>query len=184
MSCASLGTQTLFLTYGGISKNHFAAGYRAGWLIMSGLKKEASDFMDGLQLLASMRLCSNALAQAAIPVALQNFEQIRNAVRPGGRLFEQKNMVVERLNSMQGLSCAVPGGAMYVFPSVDKKVFRFINDQDFVLQLLVKKNVLLVPGKGFNHHDDHHFRLVFLAPISQLDEALDRIQELLHENLV
>ena len=103
--------------------------------------------MDGLQLLASMRLCSNALAQAAIPVALQNFEQIRNAVRPGGRLFEQKNMVVERLNSMQGLSCAVPGGAMYVFPSVDKKVFRFINDQDFVLQLLVKKNVLLVPGK-------------------------------------
>ena len=184
VSCASLGTQTLFLTYGGISKNHFAAGYRAGWLIMSGLKKEASDFMDGLQLLASMRLCSNALAQAAIPVALQNFEQIRNAVRPGGRLFEQKNMVVERLNSMQGLSCAVPGGAMYVFPSVDKKVFRFINDQDFVLQLLVKKNVLLVPGKGFNHHDDHHFRLVFLAPISQLDEALDRIQELLHENLV
>jgi alanine-synthesizing transaminase len=182
VSCASLGSQTLFLTYGGISKNHYAAGYRAGWLILSGRKQEASGFMDGLQLLASMRLCSNALAQAAIPVALQNFEQIGIAVRPGGRLFEQKNKVVQRINAMRGLSCTDPGGAMYVFPSYDKDLFRFENDQDFVLQLLVKKHVLLVPGKGFNHHDDQHFRLVFLAGLSQLDDALDRMQELLYEN--
>ena len=180
--CASLGENTLFLTYGGISKNHFAAGYRAGWMIISGKTHHATGFMEGIQLLASMRLCSNALAQTIIPEALHHFDDIKQSVSPGGRLYEQKNAVLHRIHNIKGLQCSVPGGAMYVFPSFLKEAYRFENDQDFVYQLLLQKQVLLVPGRGFNHVDDLHFRLVFLAQLDVLNNAFDRIEELLYEN--
>ncbi len=179
--CASLGENTLFLTYGGISKNHFAAGYRAGWMIMSGKTHHATGFMDGIQLLASMRLCSNALAQSIIPAALQHFDDIKQSVNPGGRLYEQKNAVLQRIQNIEGLQCSVPGGAMYVFPSFLKEAYRFQHDQDFVYRLLLQKQVLLVPGRGFNHVDDFHFRLVFLAQPDVLNNAFERIEELLFE---
>lgn len=179
---ASVAADTLFLTYGGLSKNHFAAGYRAGWMIMSGNTRKATAFWEGINLLASMRLCSNAPAQSVIPVALQHFGDIKNSVGPGGRLYEQKNYVVNRINAIEGLQCSPPKGAMYVFPSFDKTRFTFPSDEAFVLQYLAEKEVLLVPGKGFNHTDDCHFRLVFLAELEVLHQALDRMESFLMEH--
>ncbi len=181
-ACAALGNEGLFLTYGGISKNHFAAGYRAGWMIMSGDTEKATGFWEGINLLASMRLCSNALAQAVIPVALQHFGEIKKSVSPGGRLYEQKTYAVERINSIEGLQCIVPKGAMYVFPSFDKNRFDFQSDEDFVLRYLIEQSVLLVPGTGFNHTDDFHFRLVFLADKEVLSRAFDLLENFLFDH--
>ncbi|MBK7010247.1 MAG: aminotransferase class I/II-fold pyridoxal phosphate-dependent enzyme [Saprospiraceae bacterium] len=178
-ACAALSTNGLFLTYGGLSKNHFAAGYRAGWMIMSGDTEKAAGFWEGINLLASMRLCSNALAQSVIPIALQHFGEIKKSVSPGGRLYEQKTYAVERINSIEGLQCNPPKGAMYVFPSFEKNRFDFQSDEDFVLKYLTERNVLLVPGTGFNHTDDHHFRLVFLADKEVLSSAFDLLESFL-----
>lgn len=181
-ACASISADTLFLTYGGLSKNHFAAGYRAGWMIMSGDIHRASGFWEGMNLLASMRLCSNAPAQSVIPLALQSFEEISKSVSPGGRLYEQRNYVVNRINRIEGLSCTTPKGAMYVFPCFDKERFDFPSDETFVLQFLAEKGVLLVPGKGFNFMDDCHIRLVFLAEMQVLKTALDRLETFLNDH--
>ena len=178
---ASLNPEVFYLTFGGLSKNYRATGFRSGWVILSGAKHRATSYLEGLTLLASMRLCANVPAQYGIQTALGGHQSIDDLVSPKGRLYRQGKFVYDRINAIPGMSCTLPKGALYVFPSLDLNQFRFEDDNDFVLKLLTEQKVLLVPGSGFNHHDRAHFRVVFLADTDILGTAMDRIEELLHQ---
>lgn len=178
---ASLNPEVFYLTFGGLSKNYRATGYRSGWVILSGAKHRAASYIEGLTLLASMRLCANVPAQYGIQTALGGYQSIDDLVSPKGRLYRQGKFVHDRANAIPGMSCTLPKGALYVFPSLDLKQFRFEDDNDFVLKLLTEQKVLLVPGSGFNHYDPAHFRIVFLADTDILGTAMDRIEDLLHQ---
>jgi alanine-synthesizing transaminase len=182
ISIASLGKETLYVTMGGLSKNYRAAGFRGGWMILSGAKHLAKSYIDGLTLLASVRLCSNVMAQLGIQTALGGHQSINDLVSPKGRLYKQRNYAYERLINIDGISCQKPRGALYLFPKIDLSKFNFLNDEDFVYRLLVEKHVLLVAGNGFNLESNCHFRMVFLANIDLLERALDKIEEFLNEN--
>ncbi|ADU66985.1 pyridoxal phosphate-dependent aminotransferase [Desulfurispirillum indicum] len=179
---ASLSTDVLTVTFGGLSKVYRAAGYRVGWLYFSGPVREAEDYIDGITLLASMRLCSNALGQWGVQAALGGIQSIFSLTAPGGRLYNQRNAVYERLNAIDGVHCAKPLGALYAFPSFDLRRFRFKNDEDFVYRFLSEQQVLLVQGKGFNYFSECHFRVVFLPQVDLINDAMDRLEEFLREN--
>lgn len=179
---ASLGKETLYLTYGGLSKNFRAAGFRAGWLILSGATREVKSYIEGLTLLASMRLCANVLAQNGIQTALGGYQSIHDLVAPDGRLAIQKDYAFERMRAIPGIQCTQTEGALYLFPSIDLSLYDFADDEDFVLKFLIEKHVLLVHGSGFNHTDNHHFRLVFLADINLLEMAFDRMEVFLKDH--
>jgi len=174
-SIASLADDVLFVTLNGLSKNYRACGYRAGWMVVSGAKRAARDYMDGLGILASMRLCSNVPAQFAIQTALGGYQTIRDLVSPGGRLCRQRDLAYELLTAIPGVSCVKPQGAMYLFPRLDPKVYPIADDQRFILDLLEAERVLLVQGTGFNWPTPDHFRIVFLTHEDDLREALARI---------
>lgn len=178
---ASLNNDVFYLTYGGLSKNWRATGFRSGWVILSGAKQKATSYIEGLTLLASMRLCANVPAQYAIQTALGGYQSIDDLVSPKGRIYRQGKLCYDRINAMDGLSCAQPKGALYVFPKIDLKKFTFLDDNDFVYKLLTEHKVLLVPGSGFNHRDNAHFRMVFLADTDVLNTALDRMEVMLGE---
>jgi alanine-synthesizing transaminase len=174
-SIASLADDILFVTLNGLSKNYRACGYRAGWMIVSGAKRAARDYLDGLGILASMRLCSNVPAQFAIQTALGGYQTIRELVAPGGRLCRQRDLAHDLITSMPGVSCVKPQGALYLFPRLDPKVYPVADDQRFILDLLEAERVLLVQGTGFNWPTPDHFRIVFLPHEDDLREALTRI---------
>jgi alanine-synthesizing transaminase len=174
-SIASLADDVLFVTLNGLSKNYRACGYRAGWMVVSGAKRAARDYMDGLGILASMRLCSNVPAQFAIQTALGGYQTIRDLVSPGGRLCRQRDLAYELLTAIPGVSCVKPQGAMYLFPRLDPQVYPIADDQRFILDLLEAERVLLVQGTGFNWPTPDHFRIVFLPHEDDLREALARI---------
>jgi alanine-synthesizing transaminase len=174
-SIASLADDILFVTLNGLSKNYRACGYRAGWMIVSGAKRAARDYLDGLGILASMRLCSNVPAQFAIQTALGGYQTIRELVAPGGRLCRQRDLAHDLITSMRGVSCVKPQGALYLFPRLDPKVYPVADDQRFILDLLEAERVLLVQGTGFNWPTPDHFRIVFLPHEDDLREALTRI---------
>ncbi|HBF37352.1 MAG TPA: aminotransferase [Firmicutes bacterium] len=176
IATASLSGETMFVTMNGLSKSHRIAGYRAGWMVISGNKAMATDYLKGLTMLSSMRMCSNAPSQYAISVALENQQSIFDLTGPGGRLREQRDCAWEKLNSIPGISCVKPKAALYLFPKVDTKRFGIIDDQRFILDLLVREKVLLVQGTGFNWPEPDHFRFVFLPEMAQLKEALDRME--------
>ncbi len=178
---ASLNNDVFYLTYGGLSKNWRATGFRSGWVILSGAKQKATSYIEGLTLLASMRLCANVPAQYAIQTALGGYQSIDDLVSSKGRIYRQGKLCYDRINAMDGLSCAQPKGALYVFPKIDLKKFTFLDDNDFVYKLLTEHKVLLVPGSGFNHRDNAHFRMVFLADTDVLNTALDRMEVMLGE---
>jgi alanine-synthesizing transaminase len=179
---ASLGKDTLYVTMGGLSKNYRAAGFRGGWLILSGAKHLAKSYIDGLTLLASVRLCSNVMAQLGIQTALGGYQSINDLVGSKGRLYKQRNFAYERLTQIDGITCQKPKGALYLFPKIDLDKFNFVDDEDFVYRLLVEKHVLVVAGNGFNHTDRSHFRIVTLADLDLLERAIDKIEDLLNEN--
>ena len=172
---ASLDANVPCITFGGLSKNYMATGFRAGWMIISGKNKITQSFFDGLDVLMSMRLCSNAIAQLAIKYALEGKQYIDDMVLPKGRLKEQRDFCYEQLNSIPGISCVKPKGAMYMFPKIDTSVLDIKDDTQFVLDLLTEKQVLCVQGTGFNWIQPDHFRVTFLPDIPTLDEALGRI---------
>ncbi len=178
-SIASLADDVLFVTFNGLSKNYRAAGYRAGWLIVSGEKRHARDYTEGLTMLASMRLCSNAPAQYAIQTALGGYQSIDDLVAPTGRLCRQRDLAWQMLNDIPGVSCTKPQGAMYLFPRLDPKIYPINNDQEFILELLLEEKVLLVQGTGFNWPTPDHFRVVFLPNVDDLQEAMGRIARFL-----
>jgi alanine-synthesizing transaminase len=179
-SIASLAPDVLCLTMNGLSKNYRAAGFRVGWMIVSGEKKHAHDYIEGLNMLASMRLCANVQGQYAIQTALGGYQSINDLVLPAGRLGRQRDLAWERLTAIPGVSCVKPQGALYMFPKLDPKIYPIADDQQFVLDMLIQEQVLLVQGTGFNWINPDHFRVVFLPNTDELNAAMDRIERFLH----
>ena len=178
-SIASLADDVLFVTFNGLSKNYRAAGYRAGWLVVSGDKRHAGDYIEGLTMLASMRLCANVPAQFAIQTALGGYQSINDLVAPGGRLRRQRDQVWEMVTQIPGVSCVKPQGAMYLFPKLDPKMYPITDDREFILDLLVEEKVLVVQGTGFNWPHPDHLRLVFLPSMDEITEAMTRLERFL-----
>lgn len=178
-SLASLADDVLFITFNGLSKNYRACGFRAGWMIVSGEKRHATDYIEGLGILASMRLCSNVPGQHAIQTALGGYQSIDELVAPHGRLSKQRDLAADMLNAIPGVSCVKPKAALYCFPRLDPKIYPIANDQQFILELLEAEKVLLVQGSGFNWPTTDHFRVVFLPNVDDLGEAIGRIARFL-----
>jgi len=178
-SIASLADDVLFVTLNGLSKNYRACGYRAGWMVVSGDKKHAQDYLDGLNILASMRLCSNVPGQYAIQTALGGYQSINDLIAPGGRLFRQRELAHSLLTNIPGVSCVKPQAALYLFPRLDPAVYPIKDDQKFILELLETEKVLVVQGSGFNWKQPDHFRVVFLPNTDDLTEAIGRIARFL-----
>jgi len=176
---ASLADDLLMLTFCGLSKSYRVAGFRTGWLIVSGATLRASDYIEGLDILSSMRLCSNVPTQHAIQTALGGYQSINDLTRPGGRLYDQCHIAWELLNEIDGITCVKPRGALYLFPKIDTQKFNITNDERFVLDLLTKEKVLVVQGTGFNWPKPDHFRVVFLPREEDLREAVGRIERFL-----
>lgn len=174
-SLASMADDVLCLTFNGLSKTYRAAGFRSGWLIVSGPKHTARDYIEGLDMLANMRLCANVPAQHAIQTALGGYQSINELLVPGGRLLEQRDLAWEMLNAIPGVSCVKPKGAMYLFPKLDPQRYPIHNDEKFALDLLMQQKVLIVQGSGFNMPDTQHFRLVFLPGKDLLTDSIERI---------
>ena len=169
----------LVLTFSGLSKSYRAAGFRTGWLLVSGCKLRAQDYIEGLDILASMRLCSNVPSQHAIQTALGGYQSIDDLVAPGGRLHEQRDAAWEMLNAIDGIDCVKPRGALYLFPRLDVNKFNITDDVRFVYDLLVKEKVLVVQGTGFNWAKPDHFRIVFLPHIEDIEESVKRLDHFL-----
>lgn len=178
-SIASLADDVLFVTFNGLSKNYRACGYRAGWMIVSGRKKHAQDYIDGLGILASMRLCSNVPGQFAIQTALGGYQSINDLVAPAGRLCKQRDLAYQLLTAIPGVTCVKPKAALYMFPRLDQKMYPINDDQKFILELLETEKVLVVQGTGFNWPNPDHFRVVFLPNADDLVEAIGRIARFL-----
>ena len=178
-SIASLADDVLFVTFNGLSKNYRACGYRAGWMIVSGMKKHAQDYIDGLGILASMRLCSNVPGQFAIQTALGGYQSINDLVAPSGRLCKQRDLAYQLLTAIPGVTCVKPKAALYMFPRLDPQMYPIHDDQKFILELLETEKVLVVQGTGFNWPDSDHFRVVFLPNADDLVEAIGRIARFL-----
>jgi alanine-synthesizing transaminase len=178
-SIASLADDVLFVTFNGLSKNYRSCGYRAGWMIVSGEKRHARDYIEGLDMLASMRLCSNTPGQFAIQTALGGHQSIADLVAPGGRLCRQRDMAYEMLSQIPGVSVVKPKAALYMFPRLDPKVYPIEDDQQFAYELLADEKLLIVQGTGFNWPSPDHFRLVFLPNADDLRDALTRIERFL-----
>ena len=176
-SIASLADDIVFLTFNGLSKNYRACGYRAGWLVLSGDKKNASDYLEGLNMLASMRLCSNVPGQLAIQTALGGYQSINDLVAPEGRLARQRDLAYDLVSQIPGVSCVKPDAAMYLFPRLDPKKYKIDNDQELILKILIDTKVLLVQGSGFNWVDNNHFRVVFLPDEDNLKVAFTRLNK-------
>ncbi|MDG1097316.1 MAG: pyridoxal phosphate-dependent aminotransferase [Methylophilaceae bacterium] len=179
ISMASLAEDVLFVTFNGLSKNYRACGYRAGWMIISGDKTYAQEYIEGLNMLASMRLCSNVPGQLAIQTALGGYQSIDDLVAAGGRLCKQRDLAYEMLVAIPGVTCFKPKAAMYLFPKLDPAIYPIEDDQQFVLDLLEEEKVLLVQGSGFNWKTDDHFRVVFLPNVDDLKVAINRIARFL-----
>jgi alanine-synthesizing transaminase len=175
VSLATLAPDMLCLTYNGLSKTYRVAGYRSGWVAITGPRKHAAGFLEGIDLLASSRLCPNVPAQFAIQAALSGHQSIEGLVAPGGRLLEQRDKAVRALEKIPGVSCVVPSGALYAFPRLDPEVHEIHDDSKLVLDLLLQERILVVQGTGFNwpHHD--HIRLVTLPLGADLESAIERI---------
>ncbi|WP_148714868.1 pyridoxal phosphate-dependent aminotransferase [Chitinolyticbacter meiyuanensis] len=178
-SIASLADDVLFVTFNGLSKNYRACGYRAGWMIVSGNKKIARDYIDGLNILSTMRLCANVPAQYAIQTALGGYQSINDLVVPGGRLARQRDLACELLNAIPGVSVAKPQAALYLFPRLDPQLYPLEDDQQLALELLQEEKVLIVQGTGFNWIAPDHFRLTFLPHLDDLTDAVGRIERFL-----
>ncbi len=171
-STASLADDVLCITYNGLSKAYRVAGFRAGWMVISGIKKHAADFIEGIELLASMRLCSNVPGQHAIQTALGGYQSINELIIPTGRLYQQRDLAHSMLTDIPGISCVKPKGAMYLFAKMDQKKFHIKNDEKMVLDLLVQEQILIVHGSAFNWPDTDHFRVVFLPHVDELTKAI------------
>jgi alanine-synthesizing transaminase len=178
-SIAALADDVLFVTLNGLSKNYRAAGFRSGWAVVSGTKQYARDYIAGLTMLASMRLCANVPSQFGIQTALGGYQSIDDLVLPTGRLMRQRDLAWNLLTDIPGVTCVKPKAAMYLFPCLDPKMYPIEDDEQFVLDLLLEEKVLVVQGSGFNWPQPDHFRVVFLPNSDDLTEALGRVGDFL-----
>ncbi|OZI48367.1 pyridoxal phosphate-dependent aminotransferase [Bordetella genomosp. 4] len=181
VSMASLADDVLMLTFNGLSKSYRSCGYRAGWMVVSGEKRHARGYIEGLNMLASLRLCSNTPGQLAIQTALGGYQSIRDLVAPSGRLCRQRDLAYEMLSQIPGLTLVKPQAALYMFPRLDPAVYPVRDDQQLAYDILDQQKVLVVQGTGFNWHNPDHFRMVFLPNVDDLTEAITRIDRFLFE---
>ena len=178
-SIASLAPDLFCITLNGLSKSHMIAGFRCGLMILSGAKEKAKDYIEGLNMLSNMRLCSNVPAQCIVQTALGGHQSVKNYLVPGGRIYEQREFIYNAINDIPGLSAVKPKAAFYIFPKMDTKKFNILDDEKFVLDLLKEKKVLLTHGRGFNWAEPDHFRIVYLPNIEQLKDATGKIADFL-----
>ncbi len=172
---AGMSEEALIITMGGMSKNYRAAGFRGGWMVLTGAKHKAKSYIEGLTFLASMRLCANVITQYGIQTALGGYQSIDDLVTHDGRLYKQMDLAHKMLNNIPGVSCVRPKGAMYLFPKIDLSQFDFKNDGDFVLSLLEEQRILVTGGQGFNFKKPDHFRIVYLPHLEQLEVTMSKI---------
>lgn len=178
-SVASLAPDMMTVSFNGLSKSHLIAGYRCGWMCLAGDKSRSKGYIEGLNLLSSMRLCSNVPAQSVIGMALDNTEETEAMLAPGGRIYEQREIIYNAVNSIPGLSAVKPQAAFYIFPKLDSRRFNISNDEKFVLDFLREKKILLTHGGGFHWEEPDHFRIVYLPQKEQLREAADCLADFL-----
>lgn len=179
VSIASLAPDLFCVTFSGLSKSHMIAGFRIGWMILSGNKAIARDYIEGLNMLSNMRLCSNVPAQAVVQTALGGHQSVNDYIIPGGRIYEQREFIYNALCDIPGISAVKPKAAFYIFPKIDTKKFNITNDEQFALDLLREKKILIVHGSGFNWKDPDHFRVVYLPRIEVLEDAMGKLGEFL-----
>ena len=177
VSIASLAPDLFCITFSGLSKSHMIAGYRIGWMVLSGNKRCAKDFIMGINMLSNMRLCSNVPAQSIVQTALGGHQSVEGYVVPGGRIYDQREYVYKALNDIPGITAVKPKAAFYIFPKIDVKKFNITNDEQFALDLLHEKRVLIVPGKGFNWGQPDHFRVVYLPRMDVLQECMEDLAD-------
>lgn len=178
---ASLATDVVCISFNGLSKSYRLAGFRSGWLILSGAKHLASEFIEGIEMLASMRLCANAPAMYAVQTALGGYQSINELILPGGRLKEQRDTAWEAITAIPGISCVKPEGAIYLFPKIDRTMYSFEDDQQLILDFLVQEKILLVQGTAFNWAQPDHFRIVFLPQKADLLRAIHRFADFIQQ---
>ena len=176
---ASLSADVLTLTFNSLSKAYRSCGYRAGWMVVSGDKKLAKDYIEGLNMLSNMRLCANVPGQWAVQTALGGYQSINDLICEGGRLRQQRDLAYELINAIPGVSCVKPQGALYMFPRLDPEIYPIQDDQEFFLEVLQETKVMLVQGTGFNWPHPDHFRIVFLPHEADLREAINRLADFL-----
>ena len=175
VSIASLCPDLFCVTFSGLSKSHMIAGYRVGWMILSGNKRCAKGYIEGLNMLCNMRLCSNVPAQSIVQTALGGHQSVKSYVVPGGRIYEQREYVYNALNSIPGITAVKPKAAFYIFPKIDTEKFNITDDEQWALDLLREKKILVVHGRGFNWHKPDHFRVVYLPRIEVLKDAMESL---------
>ena len=179
ISIASLAPDLFCVTFSGLSKSHMIAGFRIGWMILSRRLEMAKDYMEGLNMLSNMRLCSNVPAQSIVQTALWGYQSVNSYIVPGGRIYEQREYIYKALNDIPGVSAVKPKAAFYIFPKLDLKKFNIVNDEKFALDLLKEKKLLVVQGSGFNWKQPDHFRVVYLPRIEILKEAMGKLGDFL-----
>ena len=178
-SIAALAPDVFCVTFSGLSKSHMIAGFRIGWMILSGAKKKAKGYIDGINMLSSMRLCSNVPAQSIVQTALGGYQSVNEYLQPGGRIYEQRDFIYKALTDIPGVTAVKPKAAFYIFPKLDTEKFHIFDDERFALDFLHEKQVLVVSGKGFNWNQPDHFRIVYLPNIRTLDKATKKLREFL-----
>ena len=178
-SIASLAPDLFCITLNGLSKSHMVAGFRAGWMVLSGAKDKAKDYIEGLNMLSNMRLCSNVPAQSIVQTALGGYQSVNEYLVPGGRIYEQREYIYKAINDIPGLSAVKPKAAFYIFPKIDVKKFHIYDDEKFALDFLREKKVLVTHGKGFNWDKPDHFRIVYLPRVEELKTATEKLADFL-----
>ncbi len=180
VSIGSIAPDLPIATLNGLSKSHRVTGLRAGWIVFSGDKRHIRDYIEGLNLMASMRLCSNVPAQSIIQTSIGGYQSVDELLIPGGRIYEQRNAIYNGLSSIPGVSVMKPKAGLYIFPKIDTQKYAITDDKQFAMDLLHKERLLVVPGSGFNWQKQCYFRIVYLASVKELDEAASRLQHFLH----
>lgn len=176
---ASLAPDLFVVTMNGLSKSHRIAGFRVGWMVLSGEKSYVKGYIEGLNMLASMRLCSNVLAQSVVQTSLGGTQSVDKLLLPGGRVYEQREFIYKAINDIPGLSAVKPQAAFYIFPKIDREMYKIDNDEQFVLDFLKQEKILLVHGRGFNWKDPDHFRIVYLPRVDELAEIQEKMERFL-----
>ncbi|MDX5053142.1 pyridoxal phosphate-dependent aminotransferase [Streptococcus suis] len=178
---ATLAPDLFVVTMNGLSKSHRICGFRVGWMVLSGPKKHVKGYIEGLNMLSNMRLCSNVLAQQVVQTSLGGYQSVDELLMPGGRLYEQREFITKAINDIPGLSAVKPKAGLYVFPKIDREMYRVEDDEQFVLGFLKQEKVLLVHGRGFNWKDPDHFRIVYLPRVDELAEIQEKMSRFLRQ---
>lgn len=181
VAIASLAPDVFCVSMNGLSKSHRIAGFRVGWMVLSGPKSHVKGYIEGINMLSNMRLCSNVLAQQVVQTSLGGIQSVDKLLLPGGRIYEQRNFIYKAINDIPGLSAVKPQAGLYIFPKIDQEMYRIDDDEEFCLRLLKQEKVMLVPGKGFNWNQPDHFRIVYLPTVEELGDVQEKITRVLNQ---